>query len=364
MPFPFLKLPGEIKNMIYRFSLGQGAVSKHCGHPLGQIVIENLSPRNYNSQSRRGRIRFRKPYPAMVRGSHEDCCGHIDPFDYFWESRTTTYTLPQGLTIPGLGLLAVNHQIREEVLPIFYGENSFSFVDMSAVAPFFRDRPAVVRQALHRISLQLELMIVDEQHCERQAEWVKAFLFMARHLKLRDVEVRVVNLDSITWDSVDLEDAAHAWVRAMAQIKDLDQFAFHMLFEDRGSCIEAIVDDEYSDDEAIEDQIDYLDSWMTKTVTDYEQYIRSRTLKKTQSTIDEWLDDHVCDLQCDKVCKGREATRQGLPRSNTRGEWTLPDLDLDTLYGPYDLDDLQDEEEYSDAHESDDKYHGENDDNH
>ncbi|KAL8933121.1 MAG: hypothetical protein Q9211_005947 [Gyalolechia sp. 1 TL-2023] len=293
MAFPFLKLPGEIRNMIYRFALGRGAVSKHCGHPIEEIVIQNLGPCNFSSQLRRGRVRSRKPYEAMVRGSTGFSCSHDDPCEYFWTRYTTVYTLPQGLQVPGLSLLAVNRHIRAEVLPIFYGENLFTFRDMSAVAPFFRDRPADSRQAIHRVKLQLELLIHHESHSDRQAEWVKAFLYMARHLKLRDIEVRVLNLDHIFFDTVDFGDSNHAWVRAMAQITDLDQFALYMLFEDRGSCIEMIVDDEFPDEEAIDDRIDNLDSWMMETSTGYGQYIRSRTLKKTPGPIDERLADHI-----------------------------------------------------------------------
>ncbi|KAL9034849.1 MAG: hypothetical protein Q9180_005180 [Flavoplaca navasiana] len=55
-------------------------------------------------------------------------------------------------------------------------------------------------------------------------------------------------------------------------------------------------------------------------------------LKKKQTQLDRWLKRHVCNIQCEDVAKGRAATKDGLPWSDTRGQWTLPDVDLDALF--------------------------------
>lgn len=101
-----------------------------------------------------------------------------------------------------------------------------------------------------------------------------------------------------------------------------------------------------------------------ETECEYESYFRSRMLKKTQLSIDEWLEDHICSPQCDEVRRGRKATKRGLPRSTTHGLWTLPEVDLDALYDPVDSDNLQEDEEYSDTDELTDADDDDDDDEH
>ncbi|KAL8723357.1 MAG: hypothetical protein Q9225_000340 [Loekoesia sp. 1 TL-2023] len=342
--FPFLRLPGEVRNMIYRFALGHGAVRKHCEHPLGLIGIENMDPFEYNDYTTSSHPRSRTSYPTMNFIDPIPCCPDHRHLDF----ENTTYTLGP-MKLPNLGLLAVNKQIRAEALPIFYGENIFSFGQMSAVRPFLKDRPAIARQNLQHIQLFLDLRYKDGHHRERQSGWIRVFKYLAHHLNIKKLDIIVCDMTLNFLKPLKFVGWKKEWVRALPIINDLDHFTFGIDFLSRESYVESVLSD--LDEDEFDDEMEELEWWMMETECAYESYFRSRMLKKTQSSIDEWLEEHTCSPQCDKVRQGRKATKQELPRSTTHGLWTLPEVDLDALYDPVDLDEPQEEEEYSDTDE-------------
>ncbi|KAL8729401.1 MAG: hypothetical protein Q9181_005025 [Wetmoreana brouardii] len=327
-PFPFLKLPSEVRNMIYRYALAQGATSTSCGHSSGLISIVNMDPDRYKRQKTRKRFRARRSYTAMTKGRCDcHCPGH-------WTLQTTTYILSPRHQVPTSGLLCVNRQITSEAIPIFYGENTFLFLDMAAVIPFLQDRSVIARRNVRDIKLMFELFYDDGHHFDRQAEWVRAFGYIAGHLNLSALGVRVLNVTFRWWEPVKFVGRKREWLRALAQTNNLDRLEFFLDYAGRQEYIEGALDSIVDEDELYEELEDF-DLWMVETEVGYEKYLKARMLKKKQRTFDKWLQGHICTDLCKEIKKGRAAAKAvGLPRSDTDGLWILSEVDLDTLYKP------------------------------
>ncbi|KAL8706551.1 MAG: hypothetical protein Q9201_000424 [Fulgogasparrea decipioides] len=327
-PFPFLKLPSEVRNMTYRYALAQGATSTSCGHSSGLISIISMDPDRYKRQKTRKRFRARRSYTAMTEGRCDCCCpGH-------WTLQTTTYILSPHLQVPTSGLLCVNRQITSEATPIFYGENTFLFPDMAAVIPFLQDRSVIARRNIRDIKLMFELYYDDGHHIDRQAEWVRAFGYIARHLKPSALGVRVLNATFRWWEPVKFAGRKREWLRALAHINNLDRLEFFLDYAGREEYIEGTLDGTTDEDE-LHEEVHEFHFWMAETEVEYEKYLKARMLKKKQRTFDKWLQGHICTDSCNEIKKGRAAAKVvGLPRSDTDGLWILPDVDLDTLYEP------------------------------
>ncbi|KAL8832210.1 MAG: hypothetical protein Q9170_004969 [Blastenia crenularia] len=319
-PFPFLKLPGEVRNMIYRFALAQGAARTSCKHSIGVIGVENLDPLRYNRNKARGRMKYRKSYWTGDFSVNAPCCSaHCN-----WDFDNTTYTLPEALEIPSRGFLRANRQIRSEAEPIFYGENIFSFRDMSAVRPFLRDRTPTARQSIRHVILSFVKFLDDMNHLERQDEWIKVFQYIALCLNLKALDVCFSDASQDFFTCINFERQDQRWVHALAQIRGLHHFTFDLDIIGRDEFVESLIDNG-NDDDTIENELEELDYWISETDAEYEMYFKSRMLKKTQSTLVDWLDDHECITQCDEIRKGRAAVKRGLPRSETQGRWVLPE---------------------------------------
>ena len=54
--------------------------------------------------------------------------------------------------IPNVAMLGVNHQIRNEALPMFYNINTFHFCDLDSMIPFLSDLTDVARQNIRSVS--------------------------------------------------------------------------------------------------------------------------------------------------------------------------------------------------------------------
>lgn len=341
--FPFLKLPGEVKNMIYRIALAQGATHWCCKHPVGYIGIEDMFSDDFDT--------YRESHPRGSRTLYTPltfpcwCC----PEHQQAARRKTTYKLGSSLTLPCLGLMALDKQTRSEALPIFYGENTFSFRTTASVRPFLGDLPSAARQNIHSIELVLNLSDSSSEHRQRQRAWIRTFQYLQRHIDLRKLNIEVIDFSMNFMCVTRFVGWEKEWIRALAQIRDLDYFGLEWSFVGHEEWIDMMTDDwGWFDDDDIELEIDLLDDWMFETEANYEHYFRSRMLKKRQRSLDAWLERHVCDAHCKKVSKGRAAIRPGLPRSITRGSWTVPQVELDEFYDSSNLDDLS-EDEYTDA---------------
>ncbi|KAL8923455.1 MAG: hypothetical protein Q9208_004583 [Pyrenodesmia sp. 3 TL-2023] len=254
----------------------------------------------------------------------------------------------------GLGLLRINKQIRSEVLPIFYGENKWSFRTTSAVRPFFMDRSSVVRQNIHSVELFLDLAYADHKHKVRQHEWIKVFQYLQYYTNIKKLHVTVSDMTLQFLEPATFAGWQKDWLRALGQIKDLDQFSLEWEFSGRELYLDTLMEDLMLDEEDLEVEMEMLDDWMAETEYEYEAYLRARVLKKRQSSLDAWLKRHVCGPPCTQIRNGRAAAKPGLPVSTSNGEWTLPYVDPDDLYESTDLEEWSDEE-YSESEDSGDE---------
>lgn len=334
--------------MIYRFALTQGAVSTGCGHHMRLIPVATMDTDKYKLRKRRKRTQLRTTYGAMVHTG----CGFDCPAQHDRRLKITTYTLPATFRIPGLGFVSVNRQIRSEALPIFYGENTFSFGDTDAIVPFLRDRSFNARQEIRDMEFALDLYYGDDHHFDRQKEWVKAFRYIKWHLNLSKLSVCVLNMTFRWWEPVKFGGRKKEWLRRLAQIDNLDRFEFQM--EHAGS--EHYVDqmsDYVEDEEDYDAEMVEFYEWRADNEMGYKQYLRTRMIKKKQTSIGKWLQKHVCSTHCRDVKKARAAA-DGLPKSQANGLWTLPEVDLDALYHSSESDKL-DEDVYSDTEDMSDE---------
>ncbi|KAL8687936.1 MAG: hypothetical protein Q9218_006024 [Villophora microphyllina] len=342
-PFPFLKLPSEIRNMIYRFTLAQGAAVGSCGHSAGLVSITNMDPSRYKKEKKRKRIRARTSYKAML--DVHCCCacpGH-------WNTETTTYRLASCQKLPASGLLMVNKQITAEAVPIFYGENHFVFNDMTAVVPFLRDRSVIARQHIRDVHLSFDLYYHDGHHSDRQAVWIRAFRYITWHLNLTVLSVEVIDLTFRWWAPLKLVGRKKKWLRVLTGITNLKRLGLSIIHEGEEHYLDTLGDD-VADDEEYEAEIGRFYDWLADNRNGYEQYLKTRMLKKKQGLLDDWLSKHVCSAECKKIRKGRRAQKSGLLKSDTQGCWTLPEVDLDALYY-LDFPDELDDDDYSDYNE-------------
>lgn len=333
--------------MIYRFALAQGATHKKCKHPAEDIGIEDMDQAKYKLYRVSRRAGFRTTYEPAINGDTGCCC----PFHHHLHYASTTYTLATSRKISGMGLLRADKQTRAEAIPIFYGENIFTFRDMTAVRPFLRDRPQSTRRMIRHMRLVLPLEHEDGFHHVRQAEWLKVFRYLALYLNLKRLDVCVLDWAFPSLDPPELTGPKQEWVGALAQIKDLERFTFSLDVVGRDAYFDILFQDGL-DEEEIDYEIDDFDRWVFDSEFEYSYYISSKMSEKRQITLERWLKHHKCSTECKEVGKGRAAARPGLPRSTTRGKWTLPEVDVDALYDSADPEDLSDEE-YSDTEDTD-----------
>lgn len=320
--------------MIYHHALCQNPNPQPCGHADPRILIDNLHPQEFKKRKAKGRVRLRSIYEAAI---HQDDL--IEDFDRPWIVKSTTYALTFPPRILGIGLLAVNRQIRAEALPIFFRENVFLFGDMSAIVPFLKDQSALARQNICNISLHFDVLYDDGHHPERQDECIKAVQYLSRHLTIKNLSILVMDMNLNWMDSVSFGGDNQEWIRALTQIRDLDHVCCHIKFVGDEFYMMHLGDD-VEDEEELDERLWDLEDWMMETQIEYNGYLRARMLKKKQTSIDNWMKSHVCSQHCSDVSKGRVAQRDGLPRSPSNGEWTLPEVSLDTLSNDSDLENI------------------------
>ncbi|KAL8950632.1 MAG: hypothetical protein Q9222_003341 [Ikaeria aurantiellina] len=242
-----------------------------------------------------------------------------------------TYSLLPRTRLPGLGLLAVSKQVRSEAEPIFYGENTFRFTGIPVIVPFLKDRSMTACKHIRHLDLTMQL----DQY--QQQEWKTAFRYISLHIiNLRQLDVTVLNAElPPSHQAVDFQARDNDWVHALTQIRDLDSLRFYLAFVGIEESIDLIIEEGTNwgeDDSTIQDNIASFEDWVYETEKGYRKHLKRKMLRECHKGIDGWLAKHKCNLDCDKVRQGRAAIKPGLPPSETKGQWTLPKIDLDALY--------------------------------
>ncbi|KAH7414508.1 hypothetical protein DE146DRAFT_38159 [Phaeosphaeria sp. MPI-PUGE-AT-0046c] len=161
--FPFLKLPGEVRNMIYAYVLID---------PDYAIRFEaNTSPRDSRSIVRRLYRAAKGPpdrddLPAQAKGSVTKACRSYKSSSMSEQQKNAPGVLGRFKSIPSFpqayfatALLQTCRQIDSEAAPIFYGANMFAFEavpHMYAFLTHFQPRLPLVRKlGVASVSLSL-----------------------------------------------------------------------------------------------------------------------------------------------------------------------------------------------------------------
>ena len=226
--FPFFKLPGEVRNMIYR----------HALIARDSVYIRDMYPDQYRTMKRSGR-RLRKLY-LTARAAHPVEAG-LAPYNWDEQSLCQSQRATPGFfkTIYSRdadhnseltrALLRTNKEVRGETHSMFYQENTFFFYSMSAVMPFLRDQTPESLAKIRSIGFYLAV----DRYFERNPvylHWVRTFREVSclAGLRLQDLSLKVQSRkygpSYIGWTTNALD-----WVNSITRINDLQ--ALHIEFD-------------------------------------------------------------------------------------------------------------------------------------
>lgn len=225
-PFPFFKLPPEVRNIIYRLVV----ITETC------LVVRDMHYWDFEKNKENGAYQSRSTYLAP---------DHICSFDSrllaplrsclqkgkrFGPTKTT-YTLgtPHLINNTTAAMLSLDKQSREEVASIFYGENTFQFTTMSSLMPFMKDRTPETRRHLQRLWLTL---VVDERSWDtifaeqgRPAIWNTAFssLLKLPQTNIRKLCIEIVDTGvKVNFDGPNLRARSMLWLHKLRRFGNLE----------------------------------------------------------------------------------------------------------------------------------------------
>lgn len=139
--FPFMKLPSEIRNRIYKFVVLFDKLLK----------VEDMHPYNFKRHLKEGLCDLRTDYQFH----HGKWSAHLDFTGYYFER--TSYDMcvyvDDQWEKHTLAMLAVSRQTRKEAIWIFYGLNTFRFSSMCTFLAFLSDRTLEALRSLQSIEL-------------------------------------------------------------------------------------------------------------------------------------------------------------------------------------------------------------------
>ena len=197
-PFPFLKLPPELRNTIYNMVL--------------DLPVSGVEPQRGNTAQ-----------PSSFRCLTRDICTPLQPEAWYHVPRRYFWHPPRAESIEGsdqpcqrhLSLLLANKQIYEEARPLLYSRNLFCFRSMSALNAWLCSLPIARRQHITRISLQFE-------PCSTMRD--QALRMLATLPSLRKLQVHCIRGH---WPSLASFDSLNApGLRLLGKIKGSDQLVF------------------------------------------------------------------------------------------------------------------------------------------
>ena len=233
-PFPFFKLPAELRDMIYRLVVVTGQ----------RLEIKDMHLQEFKKSQENGTYRSRSTYLAT-----DHVCG--DCWPEVWQSERcmfkdiifgrmkTTYTLgtPHSIDTTTKTMLSLNKEFREEVAFIFYGGNTFHFTALSSLVPFMKDRTEETRKYIQRV--WLTLTVDDRDWCAifteygRPATWNTAFSSL---VELSNVNIAklCVEIDdrkaNILMGGLNLRSRSMLWLHKLGKLQNLEMLGLEYDF--------------------------------------------------------------------------------------------------------------------------------------
>ena len=192
-PFPFERLPPEIRLQVYREAFN-GVL--RC-----------------NGRSRRGRNGFGK---SMVVTYHK-----TNKFQYRFlgQARGESKEI-------NASLLVVNKLVNKEAIPVLYQSRTFEFMNtVTTVARFLSSLPQDAQQNLHGISMELRDIKEPDRCCggvnktygkgqDNQVAWGRACTYISENTRVEQLEITINVKVAAGFKSL-------KWVKALVKIKGL-----------------------------------------------------------------------------------------------------------------------------------------------
>lgn len=157
-----------------------------------------------------------------------------------WRKAKTSYAPKQWTEthkskIPSLALLSVNHQVRAESAPIFYGENQFHIYSMSALIPFLKDRTTPSLKYLRDLHFHFSTDRCNLAQISRQREWAYAInrLSLFPDLAIRRLGVCISDGAMRYVQGLQLDSKTMYWVHELVKnITNLDTLGVNLEYTD------------------------------------------------------------------------------------------------------------------------------------
>ena len=225
-PFPFLRLPGELRNKIYRYVYG-----------ADEIIIRTIRPERYKPGCSRTeyevmserKIRGKR---VLQRTTYEIVAPH--PYRAYY-----TKPFPRSLFF-------VNRQIQREVAPFIY-RKQHHFKDVQAIVPYLQDQPQWARAMIKFI----HLLPREFYPCNPlNRTWRKACWWIKKNLKLHALSIFLAPRFECTeqveaWDFVSIQEYLdeEEWVTHLVAITGLKRVFVFMEESWDDSRIEKVMND-------------------------------------------------------------------------------------------------------------------------
>lgn len=138
--FPFLKLPGELRNRIYDYQIGK------------QYYEINWVDQNHKNKS----LTYRLPRLGRACGPHLDSGAARRRRQLDCSRRVPSQKrLPEGSIHPGpAALLAVCSKMHKEASSVFYSKSTFTFHGLGALRHFLNNLSPTATEALTRLAIR------------------------------------------------------------------------------------------------------------------------------------------------------------------------------------------------------------------
>ena len=222
-PFPFFKLPAELRNIIYRLVVITGR----------SLIVADMHPDEFAKSQEDGTYQTRTTY--LAKGSLDKSL--YEPqnnigYEYVdFKPWRTTYKIgkPDSMNTTTAAMLSLNRQSRDEVAFLFYGEDTFHFVTMSSLLPFLKDRTVETRKYIRRLRLTLKIdrrtWVATFPECGRSATWNAAFSALVKlpHLNIETLCVTIDDRDNLLVRGLVNRARSTLWLRNLSKFGNLDK---------------------------------------------------------------------------------------------------------------------------------------------